>query len=119
MQMQMESLGSAGGRPEAVFEVFWNRFDHNLERQSAASAVIEAVLDCDPVDRVLFLETILDQIRAGWPSSYNIDLIQEASYWADISTRQERKAYLWACWQRLPAADQSAFLRRVQGRAAA
>ena len=114
-----ENPGALAGATEADLKGFWSLFDHNLIRQAQASRIIEAVLSCDPEDRVLFLETILDQIRPGWPKSFNIDVMEEAGWWADSATTPERKAYMLACYRRLSRTDKEAFLTYITGRAAA
>lgn len=114
--MNPGALAGATGTDDKAF-LAW--FDNNLERQAAARALIAAVLDCRPEDQALFLEIILDNIRPGWPKAYNIDLMEEASWWADNSTRSERKAYMLACYRRLSPEDQTAFLAFVQRKAAA
>ena len=111
--------GALAGATEAKVEKFWEWFDSNVKRQAGASRIIEAVLSCDPEDRVLFLETILDQIRPGWPKSFNIDVMEEAGWWADTATTPERKAYMLACYRRLSRTDKEAFLTYITGRAAA
>ncbi|MFC3570227.1 hypothetical protein [Paracoccus simplex] len=114
-----ENPGALAGATEVKVENFWEWFDSNVKRQAGASRIIEAVLSCDPEDRVLFLETILDQIRPGWPKSFNIDVMEEAGWWADGATTPERKAYMLACYRRLSRTDKEAFLTYITGRAAA
>jgi len=113
-----ENPGALAGATGADIEGFWGLFDNNLNRQVQASRIVEAVLDCGPEDRVLFLETILDQIRPGWPQSFNIDVMQEASWWADTATRPEIKAYAVTCYRRLSREDKKAFLNYITGAAA-
>lgn len=119
MSEVQKTPGALAGTTGADIEGFWSRFDDNLSRKAQASAVVAAVLECDPEDRVLFLEAILDQIRPGWPQAYYCNLMEEAAWWADNSSRAERKAYCLACFNRMPARDQAAFLDYVQGRSAA
>ena len=114
-----ENPGALAGATEVDLEGFWSLFDHNLIRQAQASRIIDAVLSCDPEDRVLFLETILDQIRPGWPKSFNIDVMEEAGWWADTASTPERKAYMLACYRRLSRTDKESFLTYITGRAAA
>ena len=116
---ESDNLGALAGATEVKVENFWEWFDSNVKRQAGASRIIEAVLSCDPDDRVLFLETILDQIRPGWPKSFNIDVMEEAGWWADSATTPERKAYMLACYRRLSRADKESFLTYITGRAAA
>ena len=37
-------------------------------------------------------------------------VMSEASFWADMASRAELKAYALACWQRMPAEDRVAFI---------
>ncbi|WP_017998090.1 hypothetical protein [Paracoccus sp. N5] len=111
--------GALAGATEVKVENFWEWFDSNVKRQAGASRIIEAVLSCDPEDRVLFLETLLDQIRPCWPKSFNIDVMEEAGWWADSATTPERKAYMLACYRRLSRTDKESFLTYITGRAAA
>lgn len=106
---------SNGSEENSASANVWEDFQHNLNRSIAAVELIEAVLDCAPRDRVLFLETILDQIRPGWPRSFNIDVMQEASWWADTATRPELKAYALTCYRRLSRDDKQAFLTYITG----
>ncbi|WP_224767380.1 hypothetical protein [Paracoccus yeei] len=114
-----ESPGALAGATGTDIEGFWSLFDNNLTRQAQASRIIEAVLACEPADQVLFLETILDQIRPGWPKSFNIDVMEEAGWWADTATTPERKAYMLACYRRLSWADKQAFQTYITGRKSA
>ncbi|MCB1471219.1 MAG: hypothetical protein KDK08_29545 [Rhizobiaceae bacterium] len=84
-----------------------------------AIAFIDAVEGIPREDRLPFLEIALDQYSAGPPIPPLISHMDEAAFWADMASRNELKAYLWACWSHLNAADQAAFLEFVQGRAAA
>lgn len=111
--------GALAGATGADTKTFWDWFDNNINRQARARTVVDAILDCAPEDRAMICETILDNIRPGWPQSLNISVMEEASWWADNSTRAERKAYLLACYRRLSGDDQVAFLAFVQGKVAA
>ena len=51
-----ENPGALAGATEVKVENFWEWFDSNVKRQAGASRIIEAVLSCDPEDRVLFLD---------------------------------------------------------------
>jgi len=45
--------------------------------------------------------------------------MDEAAHWADMACTAELKAYALACFNRMPPADQAAFMSHVQGRTAA
>lgn len=93
--------------------------DNNLRRESTARALTRAVVNCDPEDRLLFLETLVDGLRAGMPSAVLSNVMQEAMFWSDAASRVELKAYCLACFNRLTPADQAGFLAHVERRAAA
>jgi hypothetical protein len=57
-------------------------------------------------------------LGAGMPIAPLFNFMDEATFWADMATRAERKAYALACFNRLHAADQAAFLAYVQRGAA-
>ncbi len=89
--------------------------NHTLNRLRTASALACAVAACDPDDRVLFLERLLEELRPGWPQvPFLCGLMEEAGFWADRASRAELKAYCLASFRRMPRADQAAFLGYVQ-----
>lgn len=93
--------------------------DDNIRREVAARNLAAAALDCDPSDRLELLERMHDALRRGFPIAAFGRVMDEASFWADHASPAERKAYALACFNRMPARDQAAFLEYVQGRSAA
>ena len=93
--------------------------DHNIRREVAARNLAAATLDCEPSDRLELLERFYDVLRPGFPIVAFDSLMAEAAFWADRASPAERKAYALACFNRMPARDQAAFLDYVQGRSAA
>lgn len=93
--------------------------DTNTRRESAARPLCDAVAACDPRDRLFLLELLIEALRAGQPVPAFDSVMAEASHWADWASTAELKAYALACYTRLSAWDQNAFLGYVQGRAAA
>jgi len=85
-------------------------------RAIAATALGYAIANCDPEDACALMEAALDDLRAGMPIAPFGGIMDQARFWADMATRNERKAYAIACFDRLSAADQSAFLAHVGGR---
>lgn len=81
----------------------------NMRREAKANALIDAVMDCDPRDRLPFLEAIIDGLRAGMPLPFFGRVMEEARFWAEMATRSERKAYCAAIFARLTPEDQDAF----------
>lgn len=74
-------------------------------------------MDCPEDHRLHILESLLDALRPGWPKAMMVNLMQEAGWWADNSTREEKKAYMLACYRRLPLKDKRAFLTFITGKA--
>jgi hypothetical protein len=93
--------------------------DNSIRRETAARKLAAVTLDCDPCDRLDLLEMLHEAFRAGSPLPAFGSIMAEASDWADWASPAERKAYALACFNRMPARDQSAFLEYVQGRRAA
>lgn len=79
---------------------------------------MNAVLDCDPGDRLELLERFYDALCPGFPIVPLDSLMAEAALWADSASPAERKAYALTCYNRLAPADQAAFLAYVQKGAA-
>lgn len=76
---------------------------------------MEAVLACDPRDRVPLMERFIEALRPGWPlSAFMSSVMEEAGFWTDMASRVELKAYCLACFERLPRDDQASFLNYVQ-----
>ncbi|MGA0613328.1 hypothetical protein [Paracoccus sp. KR1-242] len=99
---------------------FWTWFDANAERQANASKVVEAVLDCDPDDRIRLLETILNTLRPGMPQFVVDELVvREAKEWVQIASMREQKAMLFAIRQSWSDAEMAPFLDWAQPKAAA
>lgn len=59
------------------------------------------------------------QDRAGSPLPVLIDVDGDARWWADLASDQELKAWLAACFVRLPSRNQQAFLETAMRRSAA
>ena len=91
----------------------------NMAREAKAYALTEAVIDCDPDDRVPFVEAILDGLRAGMPIALFGKIMDEATFWAEQASRAERKAYCAACFANLDREDQDAFRSFIAERRAA
>lgn len=70
-------------------------------------------------DRETLAETALADLRAGPPVPPFTTLRDVARTWAALACRCELRAYLGACWGRLPETDRASFLREMKRRAAA
>lgn len=57
--------------------------------------------------------------NAGQPQAAFSGIMDQAAFWADLATQDERDAYMLASFNRSPETRQAAFLEFVQRRAAA
>ena len=76
---------------------------------------MEAVLACDPRDRIPLMERFIEALRPGQPIAAFASIMEEASFWADMASTAELKAYALACYNRMAPSDRAAFLNYVQG----
>lgn len=82
------------------------------------AALAYAALKCLPPDQSrMVAESVFP--GAGQPIPPLFNHADEAVTWAEFADLGELKAYALAAYERLPHADQVAFLDHVQGRAAA
>lgn len=117
--LENENPGALARAAGADMQTNTDRGDDTLIRLHAARALADATAACDPDDRVLLLERLLDTLRPGWPiPAFMGRVMEEAGFWADMASRVELKAYALACYRRMTPADQAAFLGFVQGEAA-
>ena len=93
--------------------------DRALSLELAARRVLSALAQCPPADRLALVEFCLDAMRAGAPIPAFGRVMAEARHWSEFASRAELKAYAAACFSRLGAADQAAFLRFAEERGAA
>jgi hypothetical protein len=130
MQMKMETparLADATGAnvETASFcgEIYRSNADVATAEMAIRAAAVRtagtAMLDVSPKDRLPLIEFLHDYFRAGMPPPVFDGVMAEASHWADWATTAERKCYLVACYTRLSAKDQHAFLEWARGSAAA
>jgi uncharacterized membrane protein len=110
---------SRAGGTGAEMQDWLSWVDNNIRREVAARNLAAAALDCDPSDRLELLERLHEALRRGFPITAFGSVMDEAAFWADGASPAERKAYALACFNRMPARDQTAFLEYVQGRSAA
>ena len=85
---------------------------------SPTMALCLAIVKCDPHDAALIMEKALSDLTFGEPRPTLFSVMDDASWWADYATPAELKAYALACFNRLSATDQRAFLAYVQRGAA-
>lgn len=114
-----ENPGALAGATGADLEDFLNAIDNNLKRESAARTLMEAVLACDPQDRITLMECFIEALRQGDPVPPFMGIMASARDWAAWACRAELKAYCLASFEAMSGRDQAAFLGHVGGRAAA
>lgn len=85
------------------------------QRAALAYAALHT-LDDDQIGAVF--EAVTPQ-GAGQPQAAFLGIMDQASFWADLASQEERDAYMLASFNRSPAPRRAAFLEYVQGRAAA
>ncbi|SNR59083.1 hypothetical protein SAMN06265378_110112 [Paracoccus sediminis] len=80
---------------------------------------MQAVLACDPRDRIPLMERFIDALRPGDPLPPFLGIMASAHDWAAWACRAELKAYTLACYEAMNPRDQAAFLGHLDRRAAA
>ena len=76
-----------------------------------------ASLDLD--DALDVVGVCVERKRVGMPVPVLEDIAAEARWWADLAMPEELRAWLAACFVRLPRPDRAAFLAEAGGRHAA
>jgi hypothetical protein len=93
--------------------------EHYQFRAMRATALCLAIGDCDPRDACKIMAAALDDLSAGMPGAPLFSFMDHANWWADWASEPELKAYLLACWTRLPEKARTGFLRHIGHRGAA
>lgn len=119
MREESENPGALAGATEVDLQSWWDWFDGNVKRQEKATALIRALVDCAPEDRLMFLEELHEALRPGWPIVTFGSIMSQAQFWADMACRDELKAYCAVCFLRLRPDDRAAFITFAQGKVAA
>ena len=116
---EVENPGALAGATGAICieQVFKTK--HYRNRAEAATALCHAIAECDPDDASQIMAVALADLSAGQPVAPLFSFMDQAAFWADFALVPELKAYALACYSRLPAKDQAAFLAYIGGRAAA
>ena len=81
------------------------------ERLGFASA---GMLSLDRDDAEELAEATLHDLRAGPPVPPFLDMREDARDWATFASPAELRAYMAACWQRLPDRDRGGFLHTAR-----
>ncbi|WP_415184301.1 hypothetical protein [Phaeovulum sp.] len=114
-----ENPGALAGATGAInFEQAF-KTKHYRDRAQSATALCHSIADCDPQDACEIMAAALADLSIGMPIAPFYSPMDEAGFWADYASRAELKAYVLACYTRLSARDQAAFLAYVQRGAAA
>ncbi len=86
-------------------------------RHENARRLGDAIAECHPADACTLMEAALhDLLSERMPSAPFLGIMKSARFWAEWASVSELKAYCLASFERLSAADQSAFLAHVGGR---
>ncbi len=86
-------------------------------RHENARRLGDAIAECHPEDACILMEAALaDLLAERMPPAPFLGIMPSARFWADWASVSELKAYCLASFERLSAADQSAFLAHVGGR---
>ena len=104
-------------RPEQPGYVF--KTDHYRKRAAAASDLCNAIADCDPADACEIMGAALADLSAGMPMAPLFGHMDQATFWASLASRPERKAYALATFLTLTPKEQAGFLAYVQRSGAA
>ncbi|WP_235857908.1 hypothetical protein [Marimonas lutisalis] len=84
------------------------------------ACLLTSVASANETDLLIeVLETIVPARLAGAPPPICSTIEEEARWWADVATLPELQIYLAACFNRLPATEQLAFLDAAKRRSAA
>ena len=93
----------------------WKR----LDRLECCSILCAAIAACDDEDALEIMDAATEGMTVGQPLPAFTTFAEEARNWVPLASLPERKHYLAAIWHSLSHADQTAFWRSVQERAAA
>ena len=111
-----ENPGALAGATGAELQSSGVAADYTSGRAARAIALADAAADCPPEIRARLLERLLDTFRPGWPiPAFMGRVMSEASFWADMASRTELKAYALACYRRMPPEDRIAFIDFLAG----
>ncbi len=75
---------------------------------------ISSLLSLPPDDAEELAECVLCDLRAGPPLVTFWSVRDDARDWAIFASPAELRAYMAACWQRLPDRDRGGFLRTLR-----
>lgn len=94
-------------------------FRARLTAQERAALAFAAMTSLDTDQRVMIAQSTIKDKSIGAPLPTFFELHEEAKWWADCATAQEREVYLMACWNALGDSRQQAFAHYISKRNAA
>ena len=107
----------AGATGAKSIELASFRSEEYRTRHENARRLGDAIAECHPEDACILMEAALaDLLAERMPPAPFLGIMPSARFWADWASVSELKAYCLASFERLSAADQSAFLAHVGGR---
>lgn len=116
---EKENPGALAGATGGMFEVSHFREGVYRNRAEAATALCQAIAQCERDDAVLILSAALVDLSMGAPLPVWVNALDDARWWASLATEIELKAFALAAFEALRPKARLAFLSHVQGRAAA
>lgn len=116
---EIENPGALAGATGADLHSWLEWVDLSIQREAAARSLMEAVLACDPSDRIPLMVQFIEAMRPGAPIPAFGSIMASARDWAAMASRTELKAYALACYEAMNGQDQAAFLSHIGRRAAA
>ena len=103
--------------PEQAAADRFKNLAQGLDPLSRVVLAFAALASLDPDDAALTAEAVIG--AAGSPLPTFLAPLDDARFWASLANRQELKAYALASYEAMRPGDQAAFLRYVNGGAAA
>ena len=85
-----------------------------IRNRETASALCHAILACEPIDAREIMAVAYADLSIGMPIAPLFSVMDEAWFWASVSTQNELKAYTLACFTSMTPRNQAAFLAYVQ-----
>ncbi len=110
-----EALAGATGARQ--IEITFKSKEYRTRHENARR-LGDAIAECHPEDACILMEAALADLLSQRmpPAPFLGGVMDAARCWAGWASRNEHKAFALACYERLSAADQRAFLAHVGGR---
>ncbi|WP_426036011.1 hypothetical protein [Cypionkella sp. TWP1-2-1b2] len=85
-----------------------------IRNHETATALCHAILACNRADACEIMAVAFEDLSIGMPIAPLFSVMDEAWFWASVSTQNELKAYTLACFTSMTPRNQAAFLAYVQ-----